>query len=130
MKTILIVDDDRLVLRALSRTLTSTFVVTRSEGVGEALGLIADGHRFDVILCDMLLGDGSGRDFYEGVLRYCPPQADRVLFLSGLVSFDDPEQPDAFAEATVGRHMAKPCSTAELVARTRAVAESPDAIAA
>src|SRR5947209_472368 len=61
------------------------------------------GHRYDGILCDMLLGDSSGQEFYERLLTRAVDQAARVLFMSGMGPGDD-----AFGRATKHRHLMKP----------------------
>ncbi len=84
MKSLLIIDDDDMYRRALSRVLSRTVCVTSSPSVEDALGLIATDHVYDVVLCDMAFAGGlSGRDFYERTLALAPAQADRVLILSG-----------------------------------------------
>src|SRR5579864_4952964 len=88
-KSILIIDDDERGLRTLARFLSHDYAVTRSTSAQDAIGLIDAGHRYDAILCDMLLGDSSGREFYDRLLARSVEQAERVIFMSGMGPGDD-----------------------------------------
>ena len=49
----------------------------------DALARVAAGERFDFILCDIMMPELTGVDFYERVLRFDPDQADRIVFMTG-----------------------------------------------
>jgi PAS domain S-box-containing protein len=82
---ILLVDDDQLVLRAMSRALEFAHEVVCADSAEAALGLIRRGERFDVILCDVLMPSMSGPAFYWELNRTYPDAAKSVIFLSGSV---------------------------------------------
>lgn len=77
--TLLIIDDEPRLRRALSRGLRRHFIVVEAEGVQSGLQAVRD-HKPSVILCDMLMPDGSGVDFHRGVGA---SYKRRVLFQSG-----------------------------------------------
>jgi CheY-like chemotaxis protein len=49
----------------------------------EALARIARGDRFDVILCDLMMPQMTGMDFYEALTRAAPEQVMRLVFMTG-----------------------------------------------
>jgi CheY-like chemotaxis protein len=49
----------------------------------EALALVLGGERFDVILCDLMMPEMSGMDFYQELCAHAPQQASVVVFLTG-----------------------------------------------
>ncbi len=77
------IDDEplvcRLVERALRRGHRVTVAVTGREGLEKVLG----GDVFDLILCDLMMPEMTGMDLYEKILAHSPPQAERMVFLTG-----------------------------------------------
>jgi len=80
---ILVVDDEPLVAKVVSRSLASDHEVIGLERSAEALALVRGGERFDVILCDLMMPEMSGIDFYRALCEYAPEQASAVVFLTG-----------------------------------------------
>jgi len=80
---ILIVDDEPLVLRALTRALEAEHVVVAVKSAAEALAHIATEPAFDVILTDVMMPEMTGADFFEELRRRHPAHAQRVVFLTG-----------------------------------------------
>lgn len=113
MNTVLIIDDDEILRRTLVRVLRSRFHTTSCASVAGALELFDRGQRFDAVLCDMVLDDGSGREFHARLRERSVEQSDRILFLSGGDSSNDES---AFYRATRGRHLTKPITSKVLVA--------------
>jgi CheY-like chemotaxis protein len=81
--TVLIIDDDPRVCRAMKRLLGLRYEVTTVEHGISACALLQSGRRFDVILCDLYLGDMSGLDIYWWLAREVPRETQRFLFMSG-----------------------------------------------
>src|SRR5258708_4534491 len=74
---ILVVDDEIILGNALRRSLREYDVVALANAK-DALARISVGERFDFILCDIMMPELTGVDFYERVLRLEPDQADRI----------------------------------------------------
>jgi CheY-like chemotaxis protein len=79
---ILVVDDEIILGNALRRSLREYDVVALANG-RDALARVSAGERFDFILCDIMMPEVTGVDFYERVLRIDPDQADRIVFMTG-----------------------------------------------
>jgi two-component system, cell cycle sensor histidine kinase and response regulator CckA len=79
---LLVVDDEELVLRVLTRILRDHDVVCTTS-VQEALERIDAGDVFDLILSDVTMPNASGIDFYEAVRQRDPDLAKRMVFMSG-----------------------------------------------
>ncbi len=80
---VLLIDDEAAVARSLQRHLSRHYEVTALTGAREALALIASGHRFDAILCDVMMPEMSGPQFHVELERLVPEQARRVTFMTG-----------------------------------------------
>jgi signal transduction histidine kinase/CheY-like chemotaxis protein len=80
-RTLLLLDDDPAVLRALSRMLEPHYVVLPAGSVEEALA-IADLRRPDILLCDVMMPDGGGEALYGTLDEQLPELARRVVFLT------------------------------------------------
>ena len=80
---ILLVDDDALVLRSVTRILAKDHDVLAVSAAKQAMALIAEGQRFDLILCDLMMPDTTGMDLHRELARTAPEQANRMIFLSG-----------------------------------------------
>ncbi len=77
---VLVVDDEPELLRAFSRTLREEHQVLLAESVSQALGVIRAHPDVDAILCDLMMPDQSGMDFYETLPRAL---RERLIFISG-----------------------------------------------
>ena len=79
----MIVDDELGICRALARRVRDELeTVIATDGV-EALELIEAGHRFDAILCDLMLPRMTGVELRRRLRRLAPEQADRIIFMTG-----------------------------------------------
>jgi CheY-like chemotaxis protein len=79
---VLVVDDEPMIQSFISRTLRDRHDVTVDDSADNALARLRAGARFDVILCDVMMPQVSGIDFYDAVVVLAPDQAARVLFIS------------------------------------------------
>ncbi len=80
---ILVVDDDVAVRRTLTRILVSEHdIVTVGSGV-EAIEMVAEGERFDVVLCDLMMPRVSGDQCWARVAEIAPDLAARFVFVTG-----------------------------------------------
>jgi signal transduction histidine kinase len=80
---VLVVDDEPMIGKAVRRALSKEHDVLATNTALDALKSIRAGERFDVILCDLLMPQMTGMDFYDELLRDVPDQASRVIFLTG-----------------------------------------------
>jgi PAS domain S-box-containing protein len=83
LKKILIVDDEPRVGLTLKRLLDRDYQVTTVISIAEALKLIDEGREFDVILCDLMMPEGTGMDLHSRLLDRAPTMARRMLFVTG-----------------------------------------------
>ncbi|MEX2482672.1 MAG: ATP-binding protein, partial [Gammaproteobacteria bacterium] len=79
---VLVVDDEPAIGVILRKVLKG-HDVTAVTAARDALTLLEDGHRFDVILCDLMMPEMSGMDFHTELDRRFPDLARRVVFISG-----------------------------------------------
>jgi len=108
---ILVIDDDPAICRALCRLLGRDEKTTAVETSREALELIENGARFDVIFCDVMMPGLSGDEFFAILEERWPDQAARVVFMTGGVLSGGGR---AFLETHPGRLIEKPFELAQI----------------
>lgn len=79
---VLVIDDEPAIGRILNKVLAG-HAVTTVTAARDALALLEDGRRYDVILCDLMMPEMSGMDFHCELDRRFPDLARRVVFISG-----------------------------------------------
>jgi two-component system, OmpR family, KDP operon response regulator KdpE len=128
MTKVLIVEDERALLRALAMNLTARgYEVSAADSGTRALSEAAS-TEFDVIVLDLGLPDVSGLDVIKGVRRYA---ATPIIVLSARTGTSDKV---AALDLGADDYVTKPFSIDELLARLRAatrrggVAESADVV--
>jgi CheY-like chemotaxis protein len=102
---ILVVDDDTLVAKALSRLLAEHHEVLALTSAGEALARLERGERFDLIFCDLMMPVTTGVEFHERLLELAHDQAERTIFITG-GAFTDASR--KFLETTANDRLEKP----------------------
>lgn len=114
-KRILIIDDDAEILPLIEKKLLSLGFITKTNTSGSTI--LNDVRQFnpDLILLDIVLPDIDGGDAAR-ILQNIPEYATiPIIFLSGIVSQDDPEN----EKLTIGKFMykaiGKPFSTEKLI---------------
>jgi PAS domain S-box-containing protein len=80
---VLVVDDEPSVGKALRRMLGRNHQVEATTGAHEALERLRRGERFDAILCDLMMPQMSGMEFYRVLQEQFPAVAPRVVFMTG-----------------------------------------------
>jgi len=80
---VLVVDDEPMVAMAVRRTLSDAHDVVTLNVTHEALALVRSGQRFDVILCDVMMPNMTGVDFYRELERVMPGEVEKIVFLTG-----------------------------------------------
>jgi CheY-like chemotaxis protein len=81
--TVLLVDDEEMMLRAMHRVLHPDWQVVALADAHEALRRVLSGEVFDAILCDMLMPTMSGIEFYRSIHTADPVLASRIVFMTG-----------------------------------------------
>jgi CheY-like chemotaxis protein len=80
---ILVIDDEEPIARAVQRILKGEHEVVLTHAAMEAIARIRAGERFDVILCDLMMPEVTGMEFYGLLQALAPAQAERVVFVTG-----------------------------------------------
>jgi PAS domain S-box-containing protein len=102
--TVLTIDDDPMVRRAVARTLSPPHDVVMAETAAEARALLAT-RSVDLVLCDLRMPGESGMAFYERLLTESPEQARRLIFLTGGAFSDEARE---FLARVPNRRLEKP----------------------
>ncbi len=82
-RRVLVIDDESLLARALSRILARDHDVEALTSAAAAASRIAAGERWDVILCDLLMPGMTGMDLAERVAKDAPDLLSRLVFITG-----------------------------------------------
>ena len=80
---VLVIDDDHALRRAIGRYVKRQHDLVVVESAQAGYDLLISGERFDVILCDMMMPDMDGAEFFERLEAVLPDQAARVVFMTG-----------------------------------------------
>jgi len=80
---ILVIDDDPMVAAAVRRSLATDHDVQTTTVTQEALERLRAGERFDLILCDVMMPNMTGVDFWQEVERFAPEETKKIVFLTG-----------------------------------------------
>jgi PAS domain S-box-containing protein len=116
---ILLVEDHADTARALSRLLASRNYQVKTEGT-VAAGLAAvTSEKFDILLCDLGLPDGTGMDFVAAARKFSNAPA---IALTGFGMQQDIERA---LEAGFAAHMTKPLNLQKLEAEILRLLEAP-----
>jgi len=108
---VLVIDDDKLVLRGLQRMLSHPYSVDSAANGKEALEKIRTTH-YDVIVCDIMMPGLSGVGVYEQLEAIQSEARNRIIFIS---AGPFTEKSHDFAEATSQPVLTKPISRDDLV---------------
>lgn len=79
---VLIIDDEPMIGRAVSRALADAHEVTSLSSAHQALEQL-EHESFDLILCDLMMPDLTGMDFYAHVDDRFPGLAESIVFITG-----------------------------------------------
>jgi PAS domain S-box-containing protein len=102
---LLIVDDEPILLKTTARVLEDDHEIALANTAKEALALLEQGQRFDVILCDLMMPEMTGMQLFERLRERWPDMASRVVFLTGGVFT---RQAANFLAASTRPHLDKP----------------------
>jgi len=102
---ILMVDDEPALCQLVQRLLSPEHEVVTRVAPRAALELLGVDAAFDVILCDLMMPDMTGMDFYAELGRRAPDLAARVVFMTG-GAFSSAAR--RFLESVPNRRITKP----------------------
>src|SRR5689334_636876 len=108
-RRILLVDDQPGLTRALAKLLRRDGYTVDSTANGRLALTQLQTHRYDLILCDLLMPELGGEAFYEVLRQQYPALCPRVIFLTGDTMHGASL---AFLEACGQPWLMKPCSAA------------------
>jgi CheY-like chemotaxis protein len=80
---VLVVDDDVMIGSIIQRLLARDYDVVFVANGQEALELVLSGARFSAILCDLMMPQMTGMDFFGKLARMKPILCERVGFITG-----------------------------------------------
>ena len=80
---ILAIDDEPIVGTALRRVLGKDNEVVTETSARKGLDRIRAGEHFDLILCDLMMPDMTGVDFYNELRDFAPQRAAEIVFMTG-----------------------------------------------
>ena len=108
---LLIIDDEPGFTRGLAQLLRRDGYCVETVGNGQAALAELQVQRYDVILCDMLMPELNGPDFYAILLRQHADLSQRVIFLTGDTLGEESRE---FLEKCGQPWLHKPCHAAEV----------------
>lgn len=79
---VLVVDDEPMMGAAIRRLLRGEHDVVVTADARAAMEGILAGQIFDVIVCDLMMADFTGMDFYAALLRHDPAAAHAIIFIT------------------------------------------------
>jgi len=80
-KRVLVIDDEPNILVSVNRALKRYHVVVAESGE-RALELLQSGESFDIVLCDLVMGDVSGMDVYAYIEEHRSELLKRMIFMT------------------------------------------------
>jgi PAS domain S-box-containing protein len=108
---ILIVDDEAMIIRILTKILGKEHDVVATVDAREALALCAGGEKFDLILCDMMMPIMTGIELHSEISLLSAEQAKAMIFVTG-GAFT--EKTRSFLSDPPKEHIEKPFDAANL----------------
>jgi CheY-like chemotaxis protein len=107
---VLVIDDEPMVGRAITRMLTPHHRVTAVLGGAQALAALSSGS-FDAILCDLMMPDMTGMALHDKLKAEAPALAARMIFLTGGAFTREAAE---FLDRVPNARLEKPFSPAQL----------------
>ena len=106
---VLLIDDEPMVSRVLAQLLGRRYDVETAAGLETAMAALSGNRVFDIVLCDMMMLDGTGVDVHAWISANRPELTRRMIFMTGgtftpkarafLANIDSPSLTKPFALA-------------------------------
>jgi PAS domain S-box-containing protein len=117
--SVLIVDDEPLLLKMLASVLSAEHDVTCEARAESALERVRRGERFDAIVCDLMMPQMTGMELHAALVALAPEQAKVMIFMTG-GAFTPKARAFVDELGSVGA-LEKPLDARTLLTRVRAV---------
>jgi signal transduction histidine kinase len=111
---VLLVDDESEIVDVLGEGLSMSYEVVRKTSGAQAIDLLREDGRFDVLICDVIMPEQSGADVFTWVSEHRPALAQRMLFMTG---GGIGTESASFIEAHLGDVLTKPVRLTDLLRR-------------
>jgi len=82
-RRVLIVDDDKEVLGMFHNIVSRKFEATSFNDSREALKAIASGQNFDCIVCDLMMPNLGGMEFFQKLKEVSPEHCKKIIYITG-----------------------------------------------
>jgi CheY-like chemotaxis protein len=82
-RRILVLDDEQAILDVIRRKLSSEHEITTCISVPSALKQLEQSSKYDLVLCDLMMPEQTGMDFFAKVSQKYPTLCRRFVFLTG-----------------------------------------------
>jgi CheY-like chemotaxis protein len=82
-RRVLIVDDDKEVLGMFHSIVSRKFEATSFSDSREAIKSLADGQKYDCIICDLMMPNLGGMEFYQKLKEVSPEHCQKIIFITG-----------------------------------------------
>lgn len=82
-RRVLVVDDEELIRGVLGAVLQERYEVETAYSGDDALAKIRANQHYDLVLCDLMMAEGSGMDVYASLANDDPDMCERIVFLTG-----------------------------------------------
>jgi CheY-like chemotaxis protein len=79
----LVIDDDPTTARATARGLERACDTDVSHSAKEALARLRAGEHFDLIICDVMMPEMTGPEFFADAVAFSPELRDRIVLVTG-----------------------------------------------
>lgn len=112
LKALLLVDDDIQLASALQWILADEKFLVDLAGDGEEAIRKVKTHRYDAVICDLMMPRVTGDEFYLKAKKLRPALADRFIFMTGFPA--DPKIKSFLAERDV-KYLIKPFPVGGLI---------------
>ncbi|MGF1466669.1 MAG: ATP-binding protein [Sandaracinaceae bacterium] len=87
---LLVIDDERAVVRSIRRLLLGTADIAAAYSGRDAIATLTADGRFDAVLCDLVMTDGTGEDVAHWLRDHRPDLARRLIIMTGMPHPDAP----------------------------------------
>lgn len=108
---VLVIDDEESLAHAIRRYLSQDHDVEAVTTARAGLDLVAQGMRFDVILCDLMMPQITGIEVHDTIRALDPKQAEKIVFVTG-GAFTETAR--AFFDKTPNHRIEKPFDLKQL----------------